>query len=234
VAKSIKYFAQWLVDQEILDISEFYKIERYVKLIPGGSVGNDDIEPLSKEDEARAFRKLLDAHLSFLLYVGLNFGLRRIEYCNLRISHIELEHVEDDKPAPRIKIENSKGHTKKTRYYYLFPGQAEEWRKRLEYLKSLNLSHDHVFFNPKDPSEEPNKDRVSSWFVKISKITGIHIPSHRLRYTYATRLWEGGVDLYIISYLLGHSRVETTVRYLKISARTFRKKFMDSAGHLFR
>ena len=233
VAKVIKYFAQWLVDQEMLDSSEFYKIERYVRKIPGGSIGNDDVEALSKEDEARAFRRLRDPLLAFLLWFGLNFGPRRIEYCNLLVSNIELAHMEGNEPAPRIKIDNSKGHVKKTRYYYLFPKQALESRKWLEYLKSLNLPHDHVFFNPKNPSEEPNIDRVSSWFVKMSKITGIHIPSHRLRYTYATRLWEGDVELYTISYLLGHSRVETTVRYLKISAKTFRKKFMGSAKHLF-
>lgn len=120
-AKIIKTFTQWLVDEEMLDSSEYYKIERYAKKIPGGGLGNDDVEALSKEDEIQAFGKLRDTLLSFVLWVGLNFGLRRIEYSNMRIGHIELEHVEDNQPCPRIKIENSKGHEKKTRYYYLFP-----------------------------------------------------------------------------------------------------------------
>jgi site-specific recombinase XerD len=228
IAKTIRTFAEWLVDKGMLDSSEYYKIERYIKKIPGGDIGEDNVEALSNEEEKQVFRKLQDVLLQMLVWTGINFGLRRIEYCNLRVSHLEL-----DREEPRLKIERSKGRRKKTRYIDLFPGQVSQWRKWLRFLASLSLPHDFVFFNPKNPSEEPNKDRVSSWFSKISRITGIDIPSHRLRYTYASRLWEGGVDIYIISYLLGHSKVETTVRYLKISERNFRKRFMESAKKLF-
>lgn len=228
IAKAIRTFAEWLMDKGILDPAEFYKIERYIKKIPGGDIGEDDTEALSDEEEKQVFRKLQDVLLQMLFWTGLNFGLRRTEYCNLRVRHLEL-----DREEPRLKIERSKGRRKKTRYYDLFPGQVSQLRKWLQFLASLNLPHDFVFFNPKNPSEKPNKDRVSSWFSKISRISGIHVPSHRLRYTYASRLWEAEVDIYIISHLLGHSKIETTVRYLKIPDKNFRKKFMESAKRLF-
>lgn len=233
IAKIFKTFAQWLVTEEMLDEHEYFKIEMYVKKIPGGGLGNDDVEALSKEDEIKAYRKLQDTQLSFLLTCGINYGLRRLEYANLRIKHIELNHVEDNKPRPRVKVEDSKGHVKKTRYYYLHPGQANAWRKWLGYLKSLNLPHDHVFFRPKDPFRPPDKDAITYLFQQISKITGIHIPSHRLRYTYATRLWEETKDILLVSYQLGHVRIETTRRYLKITSRAFRDKYLDSTKHLF-
>lgn len=228
VATIIKGFAEWLMDEDILGSKEFYKIERYLKRIPGGDTGEDNREALSVEDEKQIFEKLMDVLLQIIVWAGVNFGFRRMEYCNLRVKHLEL-----DREKPRIKIERSKGHRKKTRYIDLFPKQASHWKWWLDYIASLNLPHDFVFFNPKNPSVGLTKDSIGTLFSKMSKITGIHLYSHRLRYTYATRLWEAGVDIYVISYLLGHSKVETTVRYLKVSERNFRQKFIESAKILF-
>ena len=227
-ATTIRIFAKWLVNEDILNPVEFYKIEQDLNEIPGGDIGEDDREALSNEEEKQIFKKLTGILLQRLVWTGLNFGPRRQEYCNLRVKHLEL-----DRKKPRLKIARSKGRKKKTRYIPLFPRQVSQWRKWLDFLASLNLPHDFVFFNPKNPSERLTKDTVGSLFSKISKITRIHLYSHRLRYTYASRLWENGVDIYIISKLLGHSKVETTVRYLKIPERNFRRKFMESAKGLF-
>lgn len=228
VAKDIKYFAEWLVDEEVLDSKIFRKIERDIKKIPGSDVGEDNREALSAEEEKQIFSRLVDIFLQFLIWCGENFGFRRLEYCNLRVKDLEL-----DREEPRLKIECSKGHRKKTRYIPLFPGQVIQWRKWLNYRASLNLPHDYVFFDPKNPSKPLTKYSLGYLFQKISKITGVHVYSHRLRYTYAVRLWEHGVDIYTISWLLGHSKVETTIRYLKVPERDFRRKFMESAKGLF-
>jgi len=227
-AKNIKYFAEWLMDEEILDPKEFHKIERDIKKIPGGDIGEDNREALSDEEEKQIFNKLNDVLLQMLVWCGINFGFRRLEYCNLRVKHLEL-----DREEPRLKIECSKGHIKKTRYIPLFPGQVAQWLKWLNFRASLNLNHDFVFFDPKNPSEPLTKDSLGYLFQKISKISGVHVYSHRLRYTYAVRLWEHGVDIYTISRLLGHSKVETTIRYLKVPERNFLQKFMESAKGLF-
>jgi len=226
VAKTIKYFAEWLMDEEILDSKEFHKIERDLKKIPGGDVGEDNREALSHEEEKQIFEKLTDVLSERLIWGGLNFGFRRLEYCNLRIMNLEL-----DREEPRLEIKYSKG--RKTRYIPLFPRQVIEWRKWLDFIARLNVPHDFVFFNPKNPSEPLTKSSSGSLFSKIWRITGVHVYSHRLRYTYAVRLWEHGVDIYTISWLLGHSKVETTVRYLKVPERDRRRKFMESAKGLF-
>lgn len=227
-AKDIKYFAEWLVDEEILDSKEFYKIERDIKKIPGGNIGEDNREALTHEEEQKLFERLTDVLWQRLVWAGLNHGFRRQEYCNLRTSHLEL-----DRKEPRLIIECSKGHNKKTRSIPLFPGQVVEWRKWLDFRACLNLPHNFVFFNPKNPSEPLTKYSLGYLFWKISKISKVHVYSHRLRYTYAVRLWEHGVDIYTISWLLGHSKVETTIRYLKVPERDFRRKFMGSAKGLF-
>ena len=228
VTISIRMYAQWLADEEILDSKEFYKIERDLKQIPGGDIGEDNREALSDEEEKQIFRKLVDVYLQMLVWTGENFGPRRKEYYSLRIRHLEL-----DRKEPRLKIERSKGRKKKTRYIPLFPGQVNQWRKWLAYRASLNLPHDFVFYNPKNPSIGLTSNSIGYLFSKISKITGINLYAHRLRYTYAVRLWEHNVDIYTISWLLGHSKVETTIRYLKVPERNFRQKFMQSAKGLF-
>jgi site-specific recombinase XerD len=54
VAKTLRTFAEWLMDQRIMDSSEFYKIDKYVEKIPGGDIGDDDKQALTKEEISTA------------------------------------------------------------------------------------------------------------------------------------------------------------------------------------
>ena len=51
---------------------------------------------------------------------------------------------------------------------------------------------------------------------RISKRAGINknITPHKLRHTFATMMWENGADPVQIMYILGHSDIRTTMRYL--------------------
>ena len=64
--KIIKYFAEWLMDEEILDPKEFHKIERDIKKIPGGDIGEDNREALSNEEE----KQILERNIQIALQSG--------------------------------------------------------------------------------------------------------------------------------------------------------------------
>lgn len=56
------------------------------------------------------------------------------------------------------------------------------------------------------------------------------ICSHTARRSFATNLYISGVDIYVIKDLLGHSKIETTIRYLRITKEDNAKRI---ANHPF-
>ena len=50
-----------------------------------------------------------------------------------------------------------------------------------------------------------------------AKKSGLSISCHKLRHTMATQLLNGGADIVAIQELLGHSQLELTMRYSRLS-----------------
>lgn len=117
----IKVFVKWLLREDILDSKTYYKIAEGIREIPDEK-GEDSRKALSDEELDQVHNRLADTLLQMVEWTGENFGLRRMEYCNLLVHHLELE-----RERPQLKIERSKGHNKKTRYLPLFPGQIVQW-----------------------------------------------------------------------------------------------------------
>jgi site-specific recombinase XerD len=59
--------------------------------------------------------------------------------------------------------------------------------------------------------------RVQDWCRKLQKQTGIRTHAHKFRATFATHMLQRGVDIRTVQELIGHTNIQTTMRYLAVS-----------------
>jgi integrase/recombinase XerD len=133
----------------------------------------------------------------------------------LRISEAVAVKVADiDSQRKLIRIVEGKG--KKDRYVMLSPRLLAVLRA---YYRAERPGKEYLF-----PTWRQGHHMTSSALAvacrnaaKNSKIAK-RITAHTLRHSFATHLFEGGTDSRVIQALLGHSRIETTVRYIRVAA----------------
>jgi integrase/recombinase XerD len=133
----------------------------------------------------------------------------------LRISEAVAVKVADiDSQRKLIRIVEGKG--KKDRYVMLSPRLLAVLRA---YYRAERPGKEYLF-----PTWRQGHHMTSSALAvacrnaaRNSKIAK-RITAHTLRHSFATHLFEGGTDSRVIQALLGHSRIETTVRYIRVAA----------------
>jgi integrase/recombinase XerD len=203
-ARSIRSLTTWLWEEEKISEREYRKIKKYLKRF---NPSRDEVETnrvaLDDSEIKQVFKKLLDPILYFLFWFGLNTGARRLEIINLKLSDFD---------GQRVIIREGKGN--KSRAIPMTKRQARILARLIEWRKSFDLPHEYVFFNSR--GEKLSEHTILYRMKKISIITGVHIYCHKLRYTFAVKLWKNGVDIVLIQKVLGHVTIQQTIDYLKI------------------
>lgn len=129
-------------------------------------------------------------------------GLRLAEATHLRIPDVDSERMQ-------LKVVGGKGG--RDRYVPISPRLLTELRY---YWKAARPSH-YLF-----PGKTADVPLSSATIQKVCKLAAAQariskrVSPHTLRHSYATGLLEAGVDLMMISKLLGHRSFLTTMIYL--------------------
>jgi site-specific recombinase XerD len=141
-------------------------------------------------------------------------GLRAGEACRLKVGDIDSE-------LKIIRIVQAKG--RKDRHVMLPPEVLDLlrqwWKVRpTRYDEGVPLKERWLF--PGRRRGEPLTTRqLSRLFHEAAEAAGIKKPVtlHSLRHSFATHLFEQGLDIRLIQAVLGHHKLDTTARYTRVA-----------------
>ena len=158
-------------------------------------------------------KRLIDAaptHKSKLILMMLySSGIRVSECCNLKLNDLEL----DQKMG---WVRDGKGG--KDRLFILSEGILEMLRDFV-----TGRSSEYIFSNKAGKSLTPRN--IQKIVATSAKRAGINktVSPHTLRHSFATHLLDSGENIRKIQELLGHSNLQTTQIYTKVSTEELRK-----------
>jgi site-specific recombinase XerD len=177
-----------------------------VDMIPYGKKPKSLPAVLSREEVAQLLALVPQPLERLILQTTYACGLRASEVLRLRVTDIEssrmLLWVRQGKggkdrgvPLSPALLEALRAHWQRLRpTTWLFPGQAPNGQRSLGALQRV-----------------VRRAVLAAGFAK-------KVSLHTLRHSYATHLLEAGVDLITIQRLLGHRDLQTTARYIHLTA----------------
>lgn len=170
----------------------------------------------------------------------LNTGMRVGELLALKWQNVDLDNkqiyicetrgqiIERDNDKQRYVMADRSTKTQSSCRYVPINQKALQ---ALEYFKSLGYNNPYVMANSDtNVVSYRNLHRVMSNILERNKIK--HGSLHTLRHTFATRLFKNGVDIKVISELLGHSDINITYDIYTHVIQEQKKKAVDVLDNL--
>lgn len=180
--------------------------------IPFAKVPAKQPELLAREEILRLFAVCSHPARRMLLQTIYATGLRVSEACALKVSDI-------DSAPDRMCVRVASGKGGKGRYSILSPTLLQLLRHYARtYQPKTWLFSDSSGKRPMYIEMAQRAYNGAGLRAGITKSGGVHT----LRHCFATHLLEGGVDLYTIQKLLGHTHIATTGRYLHLISPQFK------------
>jgi len=180
--------------------------------IPFAKVPAKQPELLGRQEVSRLLTACLQPAKRMLLQTMYATGLRVSEACVLKVRDID-----SARDRMCVRVEHGKGG--RGRHSILSPTLLELLRAYARYTRPRTwLFTDSTGTQPMDICMAQRAYYAACNGGAITKHGGIHT----LRHCFATHLLEGGVDLYTIQKLLGHTHIATTARYLHLISPQFR------------
>lgn len=143
-------------------------------------------------------------------------GIRKKELLNLKFTEIDLENLS-------LFINQGKGN--KDRIVPICYKLADLLKKYVAERNRLKKTCPE-FFTSTNRNIGFTKIGLKRLVDRIREASGISFTIHKLRHTFATLMLEGGVDIFSLSKMMGHSDIKTTSIYLAASAEHLRTQII--------
>ena len=160
---------------------------------------------LSPEEVVRFLGCVADPKHRVILTTCYAGGLRLSEALHLRV---------DDVDSGRMILRVAHGKGNRDRYVMLSPTLLEELRTWWRATRPSTW-----LFPGQRPGQPMDKGAVQ-WACRLARVRSRltkPVTPHSLRAAFAVHLLEAGTDVRTIQLLLGHHRLETTARYLRLA-----------------
>src|SRR3990170_8528641 len=167
---------------------------------------------LSAEEAARLLAMAGNLQVRVLLSIGYGAGLRVSEVVKLKVKHI-------DSSLGIIRVEQGKG--RKDRHVMLSPEMLallrEWWTIRTNKYDLGVPVAERWLFPGRRKGLHLTPRQLNRLFHEAADTAGLTkaVKIHALRHSFATHLYDRGVDIRMIQALLGHTKLETTARYAR-------------------
>ena len=171
-------------------------------------------EVLSVEEAARLLEAAPGIKYKAAFGVAYGAGLRVSEVAHLKVDDI-------DSTRMLIRVEQGKG--RKDRNAMLSPQLLNLLRQWWREGKRRGVMLPHGWLFPGRSCTDPISARQLHRAVhEAAEFAGIRkrVSPHTLRHSFAIHLLEQDVDIRVIQVLLGHTNIDTTAIYTKVSTRT--------------
>lgn len=149
--------------------------------------------------------KEMNSTLRNIYTLAYNTGLRLGELVTLRWSAINLMNR-------KIVLGNDDFITK-SKSARIIPINSKMVTMLRDLKKNSTIKHEYIFSNKL--GKHFNQDYISKAFKKAVKKAGVNeeVHFHSLRHSFASKLVQKGVSIYVVKELLGHKDVSTTQIY---------------------
>ena len=192
VISALKYFYKKVLKLNLLSEIESPKKEEYLPVV------------LTREEVKKLINSAVILKSQLIIRLLYSSGLRVSELLSLKKTDLDLENN-----TGWVR----KGKGGKDRKIFLSKALSQELQV---YINGTNS--EFLFSGQKGKMTPRNAQKIIERAAKRAGISK-RVTPHTMRHSYATHLLESGVDIRKIQVLLGHSRIDTTQIYTKVSTK---------------
>jgi site-specific recombinase XerD len=209
---AIKHFFDYLVIEQKGSATNPVKPSHFLRR------GRPLPKKLSQEQVKQLFAQIENPMDHALCLLMLRCGLRVSEVAKLKLGNIDWDQKS-------LMIVQGKG--RKDRVVYISSDAIAGLKACLE-LRPSSVPDDLFFWNQKRMGRTLSTKGIQKKVERYAKTAGIKASCHSLRHTFASNLLEEGAEVISIKELMGHSSIESSERYAKLSNQRVKQVYLHT------